>query len=77
MKCSGKGDHINCAGFWPFGSLEKEEGIDLISNPMGIECCKHLNMVSCPRKLTTISASSNTNLCHVFCYWDCVCLETV
>lgn len=77
MKCSGKGHHINCAGFWPFRALEKEEGIDLISNPMGIDCCKHLNMVSCPRKLTTISASSNTNLCHVICYWDCVCLETV
>jgi len=70
----GKGDLISCAVFWPFRALEKEEGIDLISNPMGTEYYKHLNMVSCPRRLTTISASSNTNSCHVFCCWDCVCV---
>lgn len=74
---SGKGDHISCSVFWPFRALEKEEGIDLISNPMGLECGKHLNMVSCPRRLTTINASSNTNSCHVICCGDCVCLETV
>ena len=39
---SGKGDHVNCSVFWPFRALEKEEGIDLISNSMGIECCEHL-----------------------------------
>lgn len=61
----GKGGHISCAVFWPFRALEREEGIDLISNPMGTECCKHLNMVSRPRRFTTISASSDTNLCHV------------
>jgi uncharacterized protein (DUF2384 family) len=34
---TGKGDHISCAVFRPFRALEKEEGIDLIISPMGIE----------------------------------------
>lgn len=75
LKCLGR--EISSAVFWPFRALEKEEGIDLISNPMGTECCKNLNMVSCPRRLTAISASSNANSCHVICCWDCGCLETV
>ena len=73
---SRKGNCIKYLGslqrFWLFKAVEKEEGIDLISKPTGIECYRHLYMVSCPRTLTTVDASNLTNSCHVICSWDCV-----